>query len=258
MKERLDYLYNEIINKLNEENINANENIVSLKNVQEACDKYLSKYNKYFIKNVNETIKNINKRLNGFNLPFKSNKYSNLINIKFYVMNGKEYLRFIFRKNDLINYISFTLLDGKPVIESTNFMNKEEQEIFKKSYDIVNSLLILLNYFTIEYPNVDYSWDKDHRNMEDQSICDGIFKSHIYLNNPEDTHVGFSNFDDIILATRHSSKYGKLYDYLVMYKEPLLLKTPINIEKLNPFISQLVTKYLQHNNHVNKLLLREK
>lgn len=243
--DEFDKLYIKIINRLNSDDVVSQGDIVSLKDIQDACNEKLGVYNKYLIYDVPYIIKLINK--NAFSFSRLRKIYPNLTNIKSYVTDtGNVYVRCIFKKEYEVKYILFSKDKDSIEICNSNFEKGEDIEFLKRNSCVLMSILSVLELFVKDYPNVEYIWNKDYRNMLDQDISDNEFISEIHLNHPENTCVTFLNKDEYCIAGTKSYKYGELYDYLEFYKDAFLRKTAVNINDLDPFIKEIVKDYLDN------------
>lgn len=257
--DKFDNLYIKIVEKLGSKDIQTQGDIINLEDLKKACNEGLKKYNFYLIDQIPNRIKEINRHSRSNQFPYIEKDYPTLTNIKSYVLDDDNfYIRCTFQKENGLDFILFSLNENNEVIIcSTSLKNGEDKKFLCKNNIVISSMLNVLQSFINEFPKVEYTWDKDHRNAFDQSISDGVFTSEIFLNYPDKTYLGLKSAEDCITATTRTYKYGELYDYLSMYQDSYIRKTAININDLNPFIKLLVDKYLKNENNIKKQMIKE-
>lgn len=241
MKNKLDNLYSRIMYRLNGDDVESDNEIVSAFDVCNAVSDSLSFYNYLFCKNAKSFIKELNRSVDYTFVPFV--RAFKIYDVKFNVNNDGEAFIHIFLDNGICIDVTgdkFKASINNHFLLSDNYIKR----FLAINNDKIRVYLEFLNEFATKFPGVNMTFGQNSQNINDVIIQDDFMVCRVCVGNPESTQVLFSSFEDIELSFIHSKKYGKLYDYLVCYNKEFLKKMHVNVNDLNPFVRECVIKYL--------------
>lgn len=232
-------------------------NITSLDTVSKAIQG-MDTYNYIFLKETRNDIKKFNIS-NGYTKCRKNNTCPKLVDIEFSIEEyGRKQIDFIALDNDKISTTSIYNKNGDEYSIIGNKLDASKQyelisNLKTKFSDKITLYFDLLKEFEDEFPALPYKWSITDPYIERYYAGDDFLKLSIDLNNPDESHVTFSNIDDSVLA---SNKYNHeiLYDYIEMYNNELARKTPVDITTLDPVTQRLTKKYIKKTKEVHSTI----
>ena len=247
MKEnREDDLNKIIVEKLDSEEIESNSEYINLYDLVNLCHEEMKSYNDYFSENIKSRSKKINNpsRVHGFfneNILFIHDVIPEVINDKSIVNiifenSNERYAGEMEITNDGVRLLNF---------DEKKYNNNQNIVFLDKCSESFKVFLKVLDYFRNNYRGIDFRWDRNHPSDNaklDVYSDDKMLHASVNLGDIKHTFVNLNSFDDILVATSRSSKYGILYDYIEFYNEALQRRLKVNVNDLNPMYREIYNK----------------
>ena len=235
--------------KLRSSFVERTNDVVSMYDVFDAVSKKFGLYNAILIDNLDKEIKLMNVN-NGFFLLLDSfNKKNRRIgDIKFHVQKDGYYYCEVIYVDENGKEI------GRTNVDNTVKVGNADKEVLRNS-KYFEKYLGYLGVFAEYNHDMEYIWDRKHPYVEPQVIGDDFLNAKLDLNKTNYTHAFLANKNDFKFALYKHCEYGLLEDHVDFYNDELMKKTPVEINKLDSFVQDIVRKqYDLENGKIKELV----